>query len=74
VSQVTGDSYVGLFSSQQMVVQNRLTDPLLRQALAKNPVVQEKIAGTKIAAVDLGKITDDGLEEIGLALPGDEPF
>ena len=71
-SQVTGDSYVGLFSSQQMVVQNRLTDPPLRQALAKNPVVQAKIAGTKIAAVDLGEITDDGLEELGLALPCDD--
>ena len=54
-SQVTSDSYVGLFSSQQMVVQNRLSDPPLRQALAKNPVVQAKIAGNKIEAVDLGK-------------------
>lgn len=71
-SQVTGDSYVGLFSSQQMVVQNRLTDPPLRQALAKNPVVQAKIAGEKIEAVELGEITDDGLEELGLALPCDD--
>jgi very-short-patch-repair endonuclease len=71
-SQVTSDSYVGLFSSQQMVVQNRLTDPPLRQALAKNPVVQAKIAGGKIEAVDLGEITDDGLEELGLALPCDD--
>ena len=71
-SQVTSDSYVGLFSSQQMVVQNRLTDPPLRQALAKNPVVQSKIAGVKIETVDLGEITDDGLEELGLALPCDD--
>ncbi len=71
-SQVTSDSYVGLFSSQQMVVHNRLTDPPLRQALAKNPVVQAKIAGGKIEAVDLGEITDDGLEELGLALPCDD--
>lgn len=63
-SQVTSDSYVGLFSSQQMVVQNRLSDPPLKQALAKNPVVQAKIAGGKIEAVDLGEITDDGLEEL----------
>ena len=71
-SQVTSDSYVGLFSSQQMVVHNRLTDPPLRQALAKNPVVQSKIAGGKIEVVDLGEITDDGLEELGLALPCDD--
>ncbi|HEV2210871.1 MAG TPA: AAA domain-containing protein [Verrucomicrobiae bacterium] len=71
-SQVTSDSYVGLFSSQQMVVQNRLTDPPLRQALAKNPVVQAKIAGGKIEAVDNGEITDDGLEELGLTLPCDD--
>lgn len=71
-SQVTSDSYVGLFSSQQMVVQNRLTDPPLRQALAKNPVVQSKIAGGKIETVDLGEINDDGLEELGLTLPCDD--
>jgi hypothetical protein len=71
-SQVMDDSYVGLFSSQQMVVQNRLTDPPLRQALAKNPVVQAKIAGGKIEAIDFGEITDDGLEELGLTLPCDD--
>ena len=71
-SQVTSDSYVGLFSSQQMVVQNRLTEPPLKQALAKNPVVQAKIATSKVAAVNLGEITDDGLEELGLALPCDD--
>jgi hypothetical protein len=68
-SQVTSDSYVGLFSSQQMVVQNRLSDPPLRQALAKNPVIQSKVSGNKIEAVDLGEISDDGLEELGLAFP-----
>lgn len=71
-SQVTSDSYIGLFSSQQMVVQNRLTDPPLRRALAKNPVVQAKIAGVKIEVVDLGEVTDDGLEELGLTLPCDD--
>ncbi len=69
---MTDDSYAGLFSSQQMVVQNRLTDPPLRQALAKNPVVQAKIAGGKIEAIDLGEITDDGLEELGPTLPCDD--
>lgn len=71
-SQVTSDSYVGLFSSQQMVVQNRLSDPPLRQALAKNPVVQSKVSGVKIEAVDFGEISDDGLEDLGLALPCDD--
>ena len=71
-SQVTSDGYVGLFSSQQMVVQNRLSDPPLRQALAKNPVIQSKVSGNKIEAVDLGEINDDGLEELGLALSCDD--
>ncbi len=52
-TQVKSDSYVGLFSSQQMVVQERLTEPSLRQALARNPVVQAKIEGGKVGAVCL---------------------
>ncbi len=71
-SQVRRDSYVGLFSSQQMVVQQRLIEPPLRQALARNPVVQAKIEGGKVGAVELGVITDDGLEELGLVLPCDD--
>ena len=69
---VNSDKYVGLFSSQQMVVQERLTEPPLRQALARNAVVQAKISGSKVGAVDLGEITDDGLEELGLVLPCDD--
>ncbi len=71
-SEITSNSYVGLFSSQQMVVQKRLTDPPLRHALARNPVIQAKVAGKKIEAVALGEVTDDGLEELGLALPCDD--
>jgi very-short-patch-repair endonuclease len=71
-SKVANDSYVGLFSSQQMVVQNRLAEPPLRQALAKNPVVQAKVSRVKIQAIDLGEISDNGLEELGLALPCDD--
>jgi len=71
-SQVRSDSYVGLFSSQQMVVQQRLTEPPLRQALARNPVIQAKIEGGKVSAVDLGEITDDGLEGLGIVLPCDD--
>ncbi len=66
------DSYIGLFSSQQMRVQERLTEPLLRQALAKNPVIRAKLEEIKIEAVDLGETTDDGLEELGLILPCDD--
>ena len=61
---VNDDSYVGLFSSQQMVVQERLREPLLRQALASNAVVKSKVGGNKVEAVDLGEITDDGLARI----------
>ncbi len=71
-SKVTSDSYVGLFSSQQMVVQQRLSEPLLRQALARNPIIQAKIGDGKVGAVDLGEITDDGLEELGIILPCDD--
>jgi len=71
-TQVKPDSYVGLLSSQQMVVQERLSEPLLRQALARNPVVQAKVEGRKVPTTDLGEITDDGLEELGLVLPCDD--
>ncbi len=71
-SQVRTESYLGLFSSQQMVVQARLTEPPLRQALARNPIVRAKIEGSKVQAVELGEITDEGLEELGLVLPCDD--
>lgn len=71
-SQISGEAYVGLFSSQQMVVHSRLTESSFRHALAKNPVVQAKIAGAKIAAVDLGEPNDDGIEDLGLTLPCDD--
>jgi len=71
-TQVRSDAYIGLFSSQQMVLQNRLTDPPLRQALARNPIVQSQIEGAKVRAVDLGEINDEGLEELGLVLPCDD--
>lgn len=68
----TCDSFIGLFSSQQMVVQQRLSELPLRQSLARNPVIQAKLNGTKIEGVHLGEITDDGLEELGLVLPSDD--
>lgn len=42
-TQVQTHSYVGLFSSQQMVFQERLADPIVRRALARNGVIQAKI-------------------------------
>lgn len=72
VSQVRPDSYVGLFSSQQMVVQQRLAEPQMRQSLARNPVVKAKIEGSKVETVDLDEITDDGLENLGIVLPCDD--
>jgi very-short-patch-repair endonuclease len=71
-AKVKTDSYVGLFSSQQMVVQQRLTEPQLRQALARNPVIRAKIEGNKVDAVELSEITDDGLENLGIVLPCDD--
>jgi REase_MTES_1575/AAA domain len=70
--QVTTDSYVGLFSSQQMVVQARLGEPVLRKALASNPVVKAKIEGGKVESVELNEITDEGLEDLGFVLPSDD--
>jgi hypothetical protein len=70
---ITSDGYVGLFSSQQMVVQGRFAEPSVRQALAKNVVVQAKVQSTKVLPVDLGDTpTDDGIEELGMVLPCDD--
>ena len=71
-AKVANTTYIGLFSSQQMVVQQRLAELPLRQALARNPVVQAKINNLKIDTGNLGEITDDGLEELGLVLPCDD--
>lgn len=71
-TQVRADSYVGLFSSQQMVVQQPLSESLFRQTLARNPVIKAKIDGGKVETAELGEITDDGLEELGLVLPCDD--
>src|SRR5262249_39863172 len=71
-SQIKSDGYIGLFSSQQMVLQARLTEPRLRQTLARNPIIQAKLAGTKVQSVELGEITDEGLEDLGFVLPCDD--
>lgn len=71
-SSISSDSYIGLFSSQQMVLQQRLTEPYLRQALAQNPVIQAKIGGSQVTSPVLSETTDEGLEELGLVLPCDD--
>ena len=71
-AEVKQDSFIGLFSSQQMIVRERLADPILRNFLAQNPVVKAKVQGEKVAAEHLGEVTDDGLEDLGMVLPGDD--
>lgn len=71
-TRVEPDSFVGLFSSQQMVVQSRLDETQLRMALASNAVVKAKIEGTTVPSIDLGEISDNGLEDLGLVLPSDD--
>lgn len=71
-AEVKQDSFIGLFSSQQMIVRERLADPILRNFLSQNPVVKAKVQGEKVAAEHLGEVTDDGLEDLGMALPGDD--
>lgn len=68
---LNNDCYIGLFSSQQLVVQERLSEGPLRLALAKNQVIQAKITGEKIKA-PAEEVTDDGIEELGLVLPCDD--
>lgn len=53
-------------------MRERLADPILRNFLAANPVIKAKIQGEKVSGIHLGDISDDGLEELGLALPADD--
>jgi len=64
--------YIGLFSSQQMVIQERFEDPRLCHVLAKNPVIQSKLDGRQTEVVQLGETTDAGLEDLGMVLPCDD--
>ncbi len=65
-------AYIGLFSSQQMVIQERFEDPRLCHVLAKNPVVQAKLEGRQTEAAHFGETTDAGLEDLGMVLPCDD--
>ena len=64
--------YIGLFSSQQMVIQERFEDPRLCHVLAKNPVIRSKLDGRQVEVVQLGETTDAGLEDLGMVLPCDD--
>jgi len=64
--------YVGLFSSQQMVIQERFEDLRLCHVLAKNPVIQAKLEGRQTDAPQLGETTDAGLEDLGMVLACDD--
>jgi very-short-patch-repair endonuclease len=64
--------YVGLFSSQQMVIQERFEDPRLCHVLAKNPVIQAKLDGRQTDVPQFGETTDAGLEDLGMVLPCDD--
>lgn len=65
-------SYVGLFSSQQMVIQERFEDPRLCHVLAKNPVTLAKLAGRQTDVPPITETTDAGLEDLGMVLPCDD--
>jgi very-short-patch-repair endonuclease len=64
--------YIGLFSSQQMVIQERFEDPRLCHVLAKNPVIQCKLDSRQTEVVQPGETTDAGLEDLGMVLPCDD--
>ena len=64
--------YVGLFSSQQMVIQERFEEPRLCHVLAKNPVIQAKLDGRQLEVTQLAETTDAGLEDLGMVLPCDD--
>ena len=64
--------YIGLFSSQQMVIQERFEDPRLCHVLAKNPVIQAKLEGRQTEVPQVNETTDSGLEDLGMVLPCDD--
>jgi very-short-patch-repair endonuclease len=64
--------YVGLVSSQQMVIQERFEDPRLCQVLAENPVIKAKLEGRQTDVPQPFETTDEGLEDLGMVLPCDD--
>ena len=72
VRTLKSEGFVGLFSSQQMVIQGRFKDSRLRQGLARTPAVRAKIEGQTEAAPSKGETTDEGIEDLGMVLPCDD--
>ena len=72
VRALRAEGFVGLFSSQQMVIQGRFKDSRLRQALARNPAIKAKLDGTQEEQLPADETTDDGIEDLGMVLPCDD--
>ncbi len=72
VRALRSDGFVGLFSSQQMVIQGRFKDSRLRQALARNPAITAKLDGALERQMPPGETTDEGIENLGMVLPCDD--
>lgn len=70
----TTTSYVGCFSSQHLVIRERLADGRWRRAFAQNHAIVAKLFGT-IQPTDTpqnGTTGDAKIEDLGLALPIDD--
>lgn len=71
--QVDETNYIGLFSSQQKVIQERLTEGSLRRSLAVNEVIKARIEERQTTdAIFGGDVCDEGVEGLGIVLPVDD--
>jgi hypothetical protein len=69
---VKPEAFVGLFSSQQMVIQGRFKDHRVRQGLAQNPAIRAKLQGIGDPPKSSRDATDEGIEDLGMVLPCDD--
>ena len=67
-------NYLGCFSSQHLVIRERLNDGRWRRAFARNQAITAKLLGEGAAAIEasLGSISDARIEDLGLVLPIDD--
>ena len=70
--QVDEASYIGLFSSQQKVIRERLMEGSLRRSLAANEVIKARIDERQTADTVLAGVCDEGIEDLGIVLPVDD--
>jgi very-short-patch-repair endonuclease len=70
----TQTSYIGCFSSQHLVIRERLSDGRWRRAFAQNEAVIAKVLGGGDGPVEstAQAIRDTAIEDLGLALPIDD--